>query len=190
MNMGISTQIATLAAALLAAVVLASMAPAQAPPSQEAELDELFEELKGPGLENWGSVEREIMDIWSDSGSAAMNLLLERGRSAMREGNLDEAIEHLSALTDHAPDFAEGWNARATAFYNAGQYGASIHDIRRTLELNPRHYRALVGLGSILEEIGEPERALAAYRAAQGLNPHIERVNERIEELENPGREI
>ena len=56
------------------------------------------------------------------------------------------AIEHFTALIDHAPDFAEGWNARATAYYQTGDFGPSIADIGQVLTLNPRHFGALVGL--------------------------------------------
>ena len=57
-----------------------------------------------------------------------------------------------------APEFAEGWNARATAYYRAGLFGPSIYDIQMTLSLNPDHFGALIGLGLILEEIGDQEK--------------------------------
>jgi tetratricopeptide (TPR) repeat protein len=88
-----------------------------------------------------------------------MDLLLQRGKDAMAAGDFPAAIEHLTALTDHAPDFAEGFNARATAYFQAGQLGPSIEDIARTLTLNPRHFGALSGLGMIFEDLGRPEKA-------------------------------
>ena len=66
------------------------------------------------------------------------------------------AIEHFTALVDHAPEFAEGYNARATAYFQNGQYGPSLEDIRQTLMLNPRHFGAMSGLALILEELGRP----------------------------------
>jgi len=80
-------------------------------------------------------------------------------------------VQHLTALVDHAPDFAEGWNARATAYYQLGQFGPSVSDIARTLTLNPRHFGALSGLGSIFEELGAPDKAVEAYNAAIEINP-------------------
>ena len=82
---------------------------------QTAKLDALFDRLKTADEQAAGRIEQEIWIEWSKSGSAAMDLLLERGRRAMSEGQLDLAVEHFTALIDHAPDFAEGWNARATA---------------------------------------------------------------------------
>lgn len=144
----------------------------------------LLAELARSDNTGWRRVERQILTEWSKSGSAAMDLLLQRGRNALREGNHAEAIEHLTALTDHAPDFAEGWNARATAYAQAGQYGPAIDDIARTLTLNPHHFGALSGLGMIFRETGQKDSALAAFRAALAIHPHLERVNEAVKRLE------
>ena len=62
-------------------------------------------------------IEREIFLEWSKSGSAAMDLLLKRGRDALEVNETGAAIEHLTALTDHAPQFPEGWHALALAYY-------------------------------------------------------------------------
>ncbi len=152
--------------------------------AQTAELDQLFERLQEPVLPEWQRVEDDIWREWSRSGSPAMDLLLQRGREAMEEGDIEAAIEHLTALTDHAPDFAEGWNARATAYFNAGLFGPSLADIQRTLALNPRHFGAMGGLALILEEIGQPDKALEAWQAAQAIHPHRPGINEAIDRLE------
>lgn len=102
----------------------------------------------------------------------------------MAAGELDAAIEHFTALIDHAPDFAEAYNARATAYYQTGDLGPSVADIAKALDLNPRHFGALSGLGMIFEEIGRPEKALEAYRAALSVNPHLSEVNESVQRLE------
>jgi len=166
-------------AAVLPIVLLC--APALA---QTEKLDELFVQLSTADEQTAPRIEREIVTEWSKSGSAAMDLLLERGRTALQEGEPDIAIEHLTALTDHAPDFAEGWNALATAFFQAGDYGPSVEDIGKTLTLNPRHFGALSGLGMILEELGDSEGALAAYKAALAIHPRLETVKEAVERLE------
>jgi tetratricopeptide (TPR) repeat protein len=153
--------------------------------AQAKELDRLFERLKEPVLPEWQTVEADIWREWSRSGSAAMDLLLERGREALQAGDFNAAIEHLTALTDHAPDFAEGWNTRATAYYFAGLYGPALADIERTLALEPRHFGALSGLGMIFEELGRKEQALEAWRLAHAIHPHSPDINEAIERLEH-----
>jgi tetratricopeptide (TPR) repeat protein len=152
--------------------------------AQTDRLDTLFAELAASDERSATRIEREIWSEWSKSGSPAMDLLLQRGRDAMAEGDTAAAIEHLTALTDHAPDFAEGWNALATAYFQAGDYGPSIEDIARTLTLNPRHFGALSGLGMIFEELGDDARALDAYKAALALHPHLAGARESVERLE------
>lgn len=151
---------------------------------QTTALDDLFVRLKDSDEVAARRIEREIWNEWSKSGSPAMDLLLQRGRDAMAAGRTDEAIEHLTALTDHAPDFAEGWNARATAYYNARQFGPSISDIAHTLSLNPRHFGALSGLGAIFEELGREAKALEVYKAALAIHPHLAGVTEAVKRLE------
>ena len=140
-------------------------------------LDQLFEQLHEADVEDFVEIEREIIEIWTHSGSAAMDMLLERGQVAIAERDYPKAIEHLSALIDHAPDFAEGWNARATVYYLLNEYALSISDIKHTLILNPRHFGALNGLGLIFEELGDPEAAFKAYTLARDLHPFLDNVN-------------
>jgi len=160
----------------------AGAVPAQTA-GQAARLDELFTELAEPGREDWPRIEAEIVRLWSQSGSPAMDLLLRRAADAIEAEDYAAAVEHLSALTDHAPEFAEGWNARATAFYLLDEYALSMADIERTLALNPRHFGALEGLASILEELGESELALKALEAAHDINPNRPSVQEGIARL-------
>jgi tetratricopeptide (TPR) repeat protein len=102
----------------------------------------------------------------------------------MAVGDLAQAIAHFTAIIDQDPDFAEGWNARATAFYQAGEFGPSVSDIAHVLQLNPRHFGALSGLGMILEGTDKPERALQVYRAALAIHPQMEGVIEAVKRLE------
>jgi tetratricopeptide (TPR) repeat protein len=167
------------AAAAIAVVVCLSFGAV----AGEAELDALFERLQSPELPEWQEVEQAIWAEWSKSGSDAMDVLLERGRSALAQGDYRAAIEHLTALTDHAPEFAEGWNARATAYFRAGLYGPSISDIERTLALNPRHFGAMSGLATILAQLGFEAEALDILRKAAAVHPHRPDLKDNIERL-------
>jgi Flp pilus assembly protein TadD len=157
--------------------------PDPSPPS-DSRLDALMAELAAPETANWQGVEAEIIRAWSQSGSDAMDLLLQRGRDAIEAEDYMAAVEHLTALTDHAPDFAEGWNTRASAFFLMGEFSLALSDIGRTLALNPRHFGALSGLGIILDEMGQDGLALEALRASAALNPHREEQAQAIERLE------
>lgn len=133
-------------------------------------------------------IERELQALWRRSGSASMDLLFRRGRDAMEAQDLTAAIEHFTALTDHAPGFAEGWHARATAYFHADLYGPAVADLERTLALNPNNYRAIFGLGTILETFGDEKRAYEAYLRAKAINPHFEDVTDALDRL-RPGVE-
>ena len=126
----------------------------------------------------------EIEERWTHSGSATLDLLLTRGRDAIGVGELERALAHLTALTDHAPDFAEGWNQRATAFFLMDRYGEALSDLEQALILEPRHFGALAGLGVILERLGEDGAALRAFRAAAQVYPTEENIRSAIERLE------
>ena len=67
-------------------------------------------------------LDRQLQALWRKSGSASMDLLLKRGRDALELEYTNIAIGHLTALTDHAPDFAEGWHARASAYFAANLF--------------------------------------------------------------------
>lgn len=140
---------------------------AQAPTEQD-----LLRELARPVQPHWQRIERQILQRWGRSGSEAIDYLFQRGEAALQAGDAQAAIEHFSAVIDHAPDFAEAWNGRATAFFLAGRLGESLADIERVLILNPQHFGALAGLGMIMEQLDRPDQARAAYQAAMAINPH------------------
>lgn len=150
----------------------------------ETDVDHLLGELAKPDQPGWEQIEEQIRLEWSKSGSAAMDLLLQRARKALEDEDLAVAIEHLSALIDHDPDFAEARHLRATAYYQSERLGLALEDLRHALALNPRHFAALTGLGIILEALDMEPEALEVLRRAQALNPHRESVREAIERLE------
>lgn len=152
--------------------------------ADDARLDSLFDALADADERGWQQIENSIWEEWSETGSASLDLLLQRGREAMSAGDTAEAIEHFTALVEMAPDFPEGYNARATAYFEAGLFGPSMSDIVRVLSLEPRHFGALAGLGVILEETGFSQRALEAFRAAHAIHPHRADLREAVERLE------
>ncbi len=154
------------------------------PAAQAEDVSELLRRLADPETERWQRVERQVIAAWSKSGSPSIDLLLQRGRDALAAGETEVAIEHLTALTDHAPDFAEGWNARATAYFRSGLYGPAMADISRALSLNPQHFGAMSGMGAILEETGRRAQALEVYRAARAIHPHQPILMRAVERLQ------
>jgi len=163
----------TLSAALLAAPVGADQT--------DPRLDDLFAELAATNSALAAAdAEREIWSIWLDVDDGAAARAAARGVRLLRLARLDAAEAAFSRAIAAAPTFAEAWNKRATVRFLRGDDTGSLADIRRTLELEPRHFGALSGRAMIFERRGEDGRALAAYRAALDLNPHLERVRARV----------
>lgn len=146
-------------------------------------LDQLFERLADPEERDWKIIEQEIRRLWAQSGSPTADLLLKRGSEAMRRGDYDSALAHLTALVDSTPDFAEGWNRRATLFYLTQRFSLSVSDIERTLALEPRHFGAMSGLATIFIRLGRPEQALAVYEHLLTIHPHQPSIHEAIRRL-------
>ena len=165
------------------ALSLAAAATAWAQ-GQEVDVESLMDQLADPDTQNWQQIERQSRTEWSRSGSAAMDLLMQRGEAALEEEDFDAALEHFTALTDHAPDFAEGWNARATALFRKELYGPAMEDIGKALALNPEHFGAMTGLAVILQSVGMRDEALDVWYLVRELHPHRQELKDAIQTLE------
>jgi Tfp pilus assembly protein PilF len=169
---------------IVASLLAIGLGAAPAPAADEDRLDRLHAELREAAPEDARRLAKEIRLEWSKSGSPAMDLLLERGSEALEAGDTRLAIEHLTALTDHAPGFAEGWHRRATAFAKAEMFGQAAADLARALTLRPRHFGALASLGALLARVEKPGPALAAFRHALEIHPHHAEVRKAVERLD------
>lgn len=168
-------------AAFLAMVMFSIPVAAQTVDGAEG----LLEELRAADSEVAAQrLERQIINAWSKSGSPARDLLLKRGRDALEVGDISGAMEHLQALTDHAPEFAEGWHALALAYFQAERLGLAMDALEHTLALNPHHFGALKGVGAIHQATGNPALAYAAYERVLELRPHDPEVEQALERLE------
>lgn len=163
----------------LLAGLLAVPAPA------EEGIDALFASLqRAPNPQEARKFEQAIWDIWNDTGDDTLNALYQQGRGLIGVGRLGEARNIFSELIDKAPDFAEGWNQRATVLFFLDEYEASLADIERTLALEPRHYGAIFGKALIFNAFGQYQQALQALHEMEQVNPHargIARLRSQIE---------
>lgn len=161
--------------AALAATVMITLPLMAQDAVEAATIDDLFAQLQAVPSESAEQSTRiidKISAIWAASGSASMDLLLKRGYDAQDAGDMQAAIDHFSALVDHAPEFPEGYHARASAYFDAGYFGPALADLRVVLALNPRHFKAMIGLATLQEATGKPEKALQTYRRILELSPN------------------
>ena len=146
-------------------------------------LERLYDSLATASPAEAKGLEREIRLEWRKTGSPAMDLLLKRGREALERGGYAVAVEHLTALTDHAPDVAEGFHMRARAYFRTEQIGPALADLEQALTLDPRHYEAAHGLAVVLEELGRQQQAYQAYRLVLSIHPHYDPAAEAVTRL-------
>jgi tetratricopeptide (TPR) repeat protein len=160
------------------------------PPSRAEQLDSLFDMLKNAKDQSEAeNTENLIAALWLKSGSDTVDLLMEWTQQAVKDKNYPLALDYLDRIVTLKPDYVEGWNTRATVYYMRDDYGRALADIEKTLRLEPRHFGALTGLGTILREIGEEQRALEVYRRVIALDPHLDSVQKAIKELSGKGAE-
>ena len=115
-----------------------------------------------------------LWEIWCTADDPAVAALLEVGTSAMARGDLDTAERRFTEMIERAPDFAEGWNKRATARYLAGRYDDSIADCRETVARKPNHFGALSGQGLCHMALGQHNHAVALFRRTLAVYPHLD----------------
>ena len=149
----------------------------------------LHERLRDESLFVRGFAEQGLWLLWSRSGDAQIDALMARGTEHMQAGRYAEAVNAFTAVTKARPDFAEGWNRRATVYYLAGEFKRSIADCAEVLKRNPVHFGALAGLGQIHLALDEPEQALAWFRRALETNPNLLGVEFSIKQLEEALKE-
>lgn len=140
--------------------------------AQDARLDPLFETLSTVPADDAPRVVEKIVIEWSKSGSPAMDLLLKRGRDALEADDYDAALQHFGALTDHAPDFAEGWHGLAVVYFNQDRIGLAMDALERTLALEPRHFQAMEGLLVILSDAALYDAALQVVDLIRAIHPN------------------
>jgi tetratricopeptide (TPR) repeat protein len=127
--------------------------------------------------------EAALWDVWSRSGDEAADQLLRIGIAQMGERDIAGAVETFSDVIARRPDFAEGWNKRATVYFILGQYEKSLADCDEVMKRNPYHFGALSGYGLIHLRRREPEQALAWFEKALAVNPNLDGVRESVDAL-------
>jgi tetratricopeptide (TPR) repeat protein len=180
--------VALLAAMALVAFVAVGRVPAQSAADEAARaqrLDGLFALLKTAKDQDEGdAIVSDIWKLWLQSGSPVIDARMQEATKLMAYGFLPMALEALDEIVAGAPQWAEGWNKRATVHFLLGHHDRSLADIDRVLALEPRHFGALAGIGLIRTDKGELREALAAYRRALAVNPFLKERYGLIPQLE------
>ena len=142
---------------------------------RESKLNELFNQLKNNSdVSSAFKTEMKIWNIWSTHPSQEnLTQLLAKGSNLMSEQKLNKAYETFSIVIGLDPNWAEGWNKRATVLYMLGRYQESQEDIDEVLKLEKRHFGALSGQGLVQIELKNYERAINSYKEVQKIYPSM-----------------
>ena len=147
-------------------------------------LDALFTGLKKAKSQAVAEgVAGRIWESWNDSGSASINLLMQWSQEAMDRQRFPVALDFLDQVVVLKPEYAEGWNRRATLHFMMNNYSKSMADIEKTLQLEPRHFGALAGMGHIFLALERKELALKAYERALEVYPMMRAVQKQVGEI-------
>lgn len=148
------------------------------------DVDALFDALaQAPSTAAARPIVAKIQRKWMQSGSATVDLLMSRAGTAMKAKDNALALDLLDMVTRLAPDYAEGWNRRATVYYLTQDFGRSIADIERTLALEPRHWGAMSGLGIIMRRLNRDKDAMRIFEEVLKIHPASENARKAIDDL-------
>ena len=163
-----------------------SRPPEQAAPGDKTEnrLDKLFADLKRERNEKAAErIAGQIWEEWFKSGSASVDLMMLWSQHAMEQKKYDVALDLLDEVIVLSPNYAEGWNRRATLHFMMSNYSKSMSDIDHTLSLEPRHFGALSGMAQILKSSGKKELALRAYQQVLEIYPMMRSAQNEVATL-------
>ena len=156
----------------------------------DARLEDLFDILsKTESEDQINQVISSIWDIWHETNDPLIEADFYRGLESMRTGDLMMAVAFFTRVIDKNPNFAEGWNKRATVYYMLGKFDASMMDIHETLKLEPRHFGAMDGMGLIFIHLEQFDKAIDIYNRMLEIFPNNSSTKQKKEMLLNRSSE-
>ena len=152
---------------------------------RDVRLNQLFEQLKKSNNASIAfEIEINIWNIWSTHPTLDnLTQSLAMGSELMFKGELETAYKSFSTIIESSPDWAEGWNKRATVLYLMSRYQDSLNDIDEVLKRENRHFGALSGQGLVQTKLKNYEKAIKSYKAVQKIYPSIRAANVMIPQL-------
>ena len=149
-------------------------------------LNNLFKKLNE--TENQDEIRDLISDIWNiwyEVDDPKVIEYFEKGIQAMNLRNYPLAIRFFNNLIEEDPNFAEGWNKRATVHFMMGNFDQSMQDIIKTLELEPRHFGALDGMSLIFIHQGQFQQAIDVYDKMLEIFPFSVKTMDKKERIQS-----
>ena len=182
----INSALKPLTGRIIAVLILLVYSLASPADQNDPALDRLFERLTiTTSDEEASNITREIWQRWTANDDPEVSQLMQIGIRALNYSAYRRALQSFDRVIEMAPEFAEGWNKRATLYYHIKEYRRSIDDIKETLRLEPRHFGAWSGLGLVSVAQENYSGALAAFKKALSINPHLLNIRRYVQKLED-----
>jgi tetratricopeptide (TPR) repeat protein len=143
----------------------------------------LVENLKNDDLRACLNTEIALWNVWSRSGDESVDKMLKAGKRSLKNENFSEAVEQFTAAIETSPNFAEGYNQRAIAYFMLEAWDKALEDCKQTIKLNPHHFGAFAGMGHVYLRLGKIGDAIDAYKQALIINPNLVSIAESIVQL-------
>ena len=143
----------------------------------------LVENLKNSDVRTCLNTEIALWEIWSRSGDETVDVMLDEGKNNLENEKIAEAVEQFTAVIAAAPNFAEGYNQRAIAYFVLEAWENALEDCKKTIKLNPHHFGAYAGMGHVYLRLGRIDKAVDAYKQALAINPNLISIAESILQL-------
>jgi tetratricopeptide (TPR) repeat protein len=151
---------------------------------KRAALDRMLGTLKSAPSEAIASpLEQQIRQLWLNSGTPAVTLLMSRGLREMKADASQDAIDDFTAAITLDPNLAEAYHQRAIARFAAGDTPGAIADIQATLQREPRSFAALETLSAIAEARKDWKGAYDAWQKVLEVDPKTPGGEERLKDL-------
>lgn len=145
-----------------------------------AAIPALVDALKNSDRGTRFNAEYALWEIWSHSGDDAVDAMFKDGKNLLKNESYQQAVECFTTVVETEPNFAEGYNQRAIAYFMLEEWSQAIRDCKRTISLNPDHFGAFAGMGHVYVRLGKIDEALEAYKQALVINPNLISIAEAV----------
>jgi tetratricopeptide (TPR) repeat protein len=142
---------------------------------RQQKIDKGFEQLRFAN----NSIEAEtieaqlVMDL-SQAKLASSNLIFASAQKRAEEKDFTSALNLLQTIQKNEPDFVEAYVNGAYMAFELGDKKMALAMLQRAVKLEPRHFAAWFGIGTLLDEASDVKGAKAAYENALYHNPNFD----------------
>ena len=135
-------------------------------------VEDLLDELqKAETIIEAEIIRKKIWNKWIYQVPKNLQKNLKYALDEFYSGRLVAAEKAFTDIIINDPNYTEGWNKRATIRYMLNDLDGSLKDIKKVLELQPRHFGAISGSGMIYFKKKEYQIALRFYKILNNIDP-------------------